>query len=357
MTTILTGKWWKFDRYELRDGMIRPARGAKLSRYDPWEDQNSAAPLQQDRVPAYRSLLDTVNRLRYLKSPSPQNRFERLHPRSEEELLDWCGRYGLLGSFLHDAVLITLAPRPTKIRARDYRAMLTSWRQQGVRERPPRTAMVQKSYTRTTFGWVERNQPVYQKSGLQPPAVITQNYVGDRLALETLAVFWRYFPSVRSDSPDAWQTFDCPEPLSERFWMLYAEPLDDFLSRAEFLRLAIASMTARTIRDPTSVEAVELMAGRRYLQGLLAPVGFGFAVQPGLGLRPRLVASSLVAMLAAMALQDAPKGRVLQCAACGNIFIAGKRTQTRYCSKRCRATAQKRAVRERKKGSRQGKKR
>src|ERR1700687_2656608 len=109
MTAVVAGNWWKFDRYELSGGMIRPARGAKLSRYDPWDDQDPAAPLQQDRVPAYRSLLDIVNRLRYLESPSPQNRFGRLHPRSEEELLDWCSRYGLLGLLPHDAVSITLA--------------------------------------------------------------------------------------------------------------------------------------------------------------------------------------------------------------------------------------------------------
>jgi hypothetical protein len=358
MTKILAGNWWKFDRYELRDGMIRPARGAKLSRYDPWEHQNPATPLQQDRVPAYRSLLDIVNRLKYLESPSAQNRFGRLHPRSERELLDWCGRHGLLGLLLHDALLITLAPHATKISAGDYRAILKSWRQHGVSERPPRTAMVQKSYTRTTFGWVERDQPIHRETHLQTPAVVTQDYVGERLAEQSLVMLRRYFPSAaRSNSPDAWQTFDCPAPLSDRFWMLYAESLDDFLSRTRFLRLAIASMTARTVRDPTSVEAVELMAGRDYLQGLLSPVGFGFAVEPGVGLRPRLVGSSLLSILAAMALQDAPRGRVLQCDACGNIFIAGKRTQTRYCSKRCRATAQKRAVRKRAKGGRQGRKR
>ena len=356
MTRVLTGNWWKFDRYELRDGMIRPARGAKLSRYDPWEDQNQAAPLQQDRVPAYRSLLDMVNRLRYLEPPSLQNRFGQLHQRSERELLDWCGRYGLLGLLLHDALLITLAPHATKIPASDYRAMLKSWRQHRVRERPPRTAMVQKSYTRTTFGWVERDQPIHRETHLQTPAVVTQNYVGDRLAEDSLVMLRRYFPSAaRSDSPDAWQSFECPAPLSDRFWMLYAESLDEFLTRVRFLKLAIASMTAPTIRDPISAEAVELMTGRSYLQGLLSPVGFGFVVEPRLGLRPRLVGGSLLAMLAAMALQDAPNGRVLQCATCGNIFIAGKRTQTRYCSKRCRATAQKRAVRQREKGSHQRK--
>jgi hypothetical protein len=353
MTPILTGNWWKFDRYELRDGMICPARAAKLTRYDPWEDQDAAAPLQQDRVPAYRSLLDMANRLRYLESPSPQKRGGRLHPRSERELLDWCAEYGLLGLLLHDAVQITLAPQPSKIPARDYRAMLKSWRQHGVRERPSRTTMIQKSYTRTTFGWVERNQPIYNKTHLQNPGVIT--HVGDRLAEQSLVMLRRYFPSAtRSDSPDAWQTFDCPAPLSERFWMLYAESLDDFLSRTRFLRLAIASMTARAIRDPTSEEGLELEAGRSYLWGLLSPVGFGFAIDPQSGLRARLLGGSLLSTLAAMALQDAPKGSVLQCGACGNIFIAGKRTQTRYCSRRCRATAQKRAVRERQKGRSQG---
>ena len=356
MTGILTGSWWKFDRYELRDGMIRPARGAKLSRYDPWEDQNSAAPLQQDRVPAYRSLLDMVNRLRYLESPSPKTRDRQLQPRSEKELLDWCGRYGLLGVLLHDAVQITLAPREIKISASERREIHTLWRKSGLTDSPPRTKTIQKSYTRTTYGWTGRGQPIHRKYDLRTPAVLTQNYIGDTLHEQQLFMLHRYFRlATGSDFPEAWQTFDCPSPLSERFWMLYSERLDDFLERADLLRRAIASMNVRAFPEPTSVEAANLSGGLYYLRGLLAPVGFGYTIDPKSGLRPRLLGGSLLSILAAMALQDAPKGRVLQCEVCGSLFIAGKRTQTRYCSKRCRATAQKRAVRQREKGSRQGK--
>jgi len=109
-------------------------------------------------------------------------------------------------------------------------------------------------------------------------------------------------------------------------------------------------MTARSA-DTSSNKAPESdpSFGRQYLRGLLSPVGFGYAQNGDLGLRPRLLGGSLLALLTAMALQDAQKGRVLQCAVCGTIFIAGNREQTPYCSKRCRATAQKRAKREREK--------
>ena len=34
---LATGSWWRLSRYEIRDGYIRPALGARLRRYNPWK--------------------------------------------------------------------------------------------------------------------------------------------------------------------------------------------------------------------------------------------------------------------------------------------------------------------------------
>ena len=39
---VSLGKWWRFSAYEIREGFIRPAPGAKLTVYDPWEEYRQA---------------------------------------------------------------------------------------------------------------------------------------------------------------------------------------------------------------------------------------------------------------------------------------------------------------------------
>ena len=34
---VTVGDWWRFDRYSVRNGLIRPVEGASLERYNPWE--------------------------------------------------------------------------------------------------------------------------------------------------------------------------------------------------------------------------------------------------------------------------------------------------------------------------------
>jgi hypothetical protein len=57
---VAQGLWWRFDRYEVRDGCVRAARGARLEQYDPW-DQYRAARDGDTRVdPPYAALVALV---------------------------------------------------------------------------------------------------------------------------------------------------------------------------------------------------------------------------------------------------------------------------------------------------------
>jgi hypothetical protein len=66
--------WWRFNKYEFKDSYIRPAPGASLEMYDPWQayrdswdyDPDSATPFAQKRRqgPPYLSLLALTEELK-----------------------------------------------------------------------------------------------------------------------------------------------------------------------------------------------------------------------------------------------------------------------------------------------------
>src|SRR5918912_966861 len=78
------GGWWRFEDYELRDGYIRPAPGAKLERYDPWADYR-ARQGKRELQPPYKSLLGLLDSI-YLR-PAVDQRSQALTESSEASLL------------------------------------------------------------------------------------------------------------------------------------------------------------------------------------------------------------------------------------------------------------------------------
>jgi hypothetical protein len=57
-----TGQWFRFDRYELENGFIRPAKGARLQRYDPFEMYGRSKKESRGKPP-YQTLLDLLSHL------------------------------------------------------------------------------------------------------------------------------------------------------------------------------------------------------------------------------------------------------------------------------------------------------
>src|SRR4051812_21030165 len=94
-----TESWWRFGRYEVRDGYIRPAPQAQLDEYDPWAEYHAARRGRQEKPAPYQSLLSLLDEIT-----------AAISPRDERRIADWCNQYGLLGVLPHQVQLVSLAP-------------------------------------------------------------------------------------------------------------------------------------------------------------------------------------------------------------------------------------------------------
>lgn len=332
---VATGRWWRWTRYEIRNGYIRPARGAQLRVYDPWkmwlESRPPATSSRRRTLPEtpYGSLLALSGELEYRQpgdipldfKPGELNlMLAPLTADSESKLQVWCALYGLLGVLPHRAVQVTLSPGTG----------------------------VQTRYTKIGAGWIATEQQITQQQRPIPPGAILQPLRGAGLVTESLSATWsRFFPDVPNDQRE---TFPYPEPLTKEFWERYAEPVADFLSGMRALRefhLAISLFQARSTAARRLQKLQVAVSGGPHLtgEGLINGVGLALEWNRARHVHPKWVASSLLASLTTMMLQDLAHGRALQCPGCGRAFVSGA-YQARFCSERCRWVVQKREYRE-----------
>jgi hypothetical protein len=327
---IAVGHWWRWTRYEIRDGYIRPGSGARLKPYDPWAMWRSTRPpakssnQRRSGETPYQSLLRLLGELQYRRPGDEPLAFTPgevdlvLAPfteDSEAKLLEWCARYGLLGLLLHRTVQVTLAARTG----------------------------LQVQHTKIGAGWIttERRQQPFSI-----PGAILQPLRGAGPVAEFLRTTWsRFFPDVPHDQRE---TFAYPEPLIKEFWEQYAEPVADFLSGMHALRelhQAVrlfqdrSAKTRRLRKLQAAISSPHLLA-----EGLTAGVALALEWNRARHLQLKWVGSSLLASLAIMMLEDLTYGRALQCPGCGRPFVSGA-YQARFCSARCRWVVQKREYR------------
>lgn len=351
---VAGGMWWRFTSYELDEGRIVPSAGAELEPYDPWEAYRVVRQgPSEDKLP-YQSLVSLVERTRF--KVALQRNSVQLTPESEQGLLDWCTRYGLLGVLLHRASAVTLAARWEPVRG-DY-----------VRDGVTRVAIepVLHRYFPIATGWqvTSTSQPsrvieptdsiraqdlvseADRPTGWPVPHAIIRNVSENTFEEEPLSKTWaRFFPSVpESDKDD----FNYPGPLSERFWRLYAEPVHDFLDAARSLRSALRALgQMKPYEEASDEERREIVGGRDTLHSLTRSVSPTIALLEDGSIRQEWIAPSLLASLGMMALQDLSEDRrIRSCTACGSIFLTSA-YQAQYCSPRCRNRAQKQRHRER----------
>jgi hypothetical protein len=100
--------WWRFDRYEIHDAVIRPVLGSRLSWYDPWADFQQIR-TQTNGQPAYIELARLASILR--ADPATQGYLTGLSEESRSKILEWCNRHGLLGVLLGRWASVTLSPQ------------------------------------------------------------------------------------------------------------------------------------------------------------------------------------------------------------------------------------------------------
>jgi hypothetical protein len=146
----------------------------------------------------------------------------------------------------------------------------------------------------------------------------------------------KFFPDVPEKEKE---TYFYPIPNSDDFWSLYAESIEDFLTGALLLHDAI---------EETELEPNEEYAQTLHynLNFLLPPVSTIIKRSEDGSLQQRWMAPSLLSCFATMAAQDLTQNRkVLACENCNKMFVT-EAYQARYCSDKCRRTAQKRRYRE-----------
>jgi hypothetical protein len=318
---LTSGRWWRWTRYEVRAGSICPAPDAKLRVYDPWQKWQETRPVGRRAYQAndakatpYDALFNMLRQLAYEKGveadfkPAETDMLVGpLTADSEQKILDWCHQYGLLGILPHRTLQVTLGE----------------------------AAGAQTQYTRMGVGWMatERRQDNPFAPLIKPNAAM-RSLQGIGVSSESLLVTWaRFFPDV---TPNECLIHQYPEPLTEEFWKLYAEPLQDFLSAARALKgilsaIYLSQSRGRKIRDHHAAVTGGLLP---IIDALVAPMGLG--VQVNRNSRPSVhwVSTSLLSSLTTMLLEDLAKGTALRCP-CGQLFVSNA-YQARYHSKQCR---------------------
>ncbi len=314
------GSWWRFSRYEIRDGYIRPAPEAQLRRYDPWELWVKTRPEGRrsdngDLGPTpYRALLQMLDQLEYRQdgaspldfTPAQVDMLDGpLTEASHQRILDWCVRYGLLGILPHTVLQVTLSPKDG----------------------------VQLQYVRMGIGWtaIEREER-HPSLPIVAPRVVLQPLRGLGIVVEPLSKTWaRFFPGVPETERNS---FAYPQPLTDPFWKMYAEPVKDFLSGAHALREVLIAIGLQTNQELRAIH--EFMTGGwpTVVNGLTAPTGIAAPLRRNGRIGLNWVGGSLLASFAMMLLEDLSSGRALQCP-CGQLFVSNA-YQARYCSRQCR---------------------
>jgi hypothetical protein len=92
---IFSGNWPRFDRYEVKDGSIRPVEGSPLRSYEPWSTYKPPRGKETRRQP-YHSLLDLVRNI---------DSGELDQGARDLAIAEWCGRHGPLGVWLPEHCL------------------------------------------------------------------------------------------------------------------------------------------------------------------------------------------------------------------------------------------------------------
>ena len=340
--SIAAGKWLKFDRYELRSGCIAPVRGAKTRTYDPWKL----------RERPYQALAELVG-----SHDAPH--LPALQPELVEAVIGWCNRYGLLGTLFHRVVAVTLWPR---------------WRRLAFDDRKDREVFVPEQHTHVHVpaGW--RTQTIrysncISKDSSQLGAPVSKEKMperarqsmaimidlpgfsspGDPVRVEPLESMWaRYFPDVPSGERTV---YAYPDPLSQEFWEMYAEPVHEFVQAARLLTNAL-----EVIRNPQRNNPVAAWFGlsqspRSARNSALYQLSeLASCTSPVLerkrdgSLHHRWVAGSLLSSLALRAMEDLAAKRLHRCGTCGHLFLS-EAHQVEYCTPKCRHTMQKRRFR------------
>ena len=326
----LAGQWWRFTRYELKDGYIRPAPDATLSAYDLWSEPSPGADT------AYELLANLVPR----GWDAGDN--GTVSPDTAAAVLEWCEQYGLLGVLLQRVEKVVL-----QAWTEDERAILQEWN--GTEEETDRY-QIRRQFHRVPQGWQTVSYKDWIAEGEAPqadPAGVMLHLIDDsvEMVFEPFGRTWaQFFPSLPRDQ---WESYRYPKPLSEEFWDLYCEPVEEFMNTAAWLQEKLTTLAkGRETTDDGRVVPYpdDYVLAIHELNDHVGTVRWFLQQRPD-SFMQRWGSPSLFTSLVLRALQDvAGAKRPLICLTCRRLFVSPA-YQARYCSSRCRQTMNKRAFR------------
>lgn len=292
--SALSGKWWRFTKYAIADGNIKPAYRAQLQEYELTtrgantgridllamlrdlgaQDETqkdfdelgfalarlgrkASRPFSLDRIDQIESIHPRsglglaplmVDDLVFEPGPNHLRRLRRLsplHARAESRILDWCAEYGLLGILSHIAESVYMAPR--------------WWASSDGRRASMATCPVIPGWQRLSGSWSCDHRTLVAAEGSHPGrsgALADPSHVGEcvipgidygiayvrhvdaygrhsGVKMESIEDTWNcFFPDIPARRRTS---FQCPRPLTTEFWRIYAEPLETFLRHALLL--------------------------------------------------------------------------------------------------------------------------
>jgi hypothetical protein len=315
------GGWWRFSRYEVANGWIRPTPEATLEHYDPWQDFSESRSHTVGQAPfavqpPYQTLMKLIHELEY--EPGKRRDPSWLTAQSLNRIATWCQDHGPLGVLLSRWESIALAPLPKK---------------PGL--------FVHRRYLRGTGRSVQLIESTGDV-GDRKASVVLHDLDGIVLKEEEPGQTWhRFFPAVNERERDS---FEYPMPYSSEFCYRYAERVFDFCKAARFLTGATAHLGADPplVSDPGLARQQALEAINLLRRPVTSVVDFD---EEG-DVKSSWEAPSLLATFAEMYVQDLLFGRpVLSCASCRVPFVSSA-YQAKYCSLACRYRGQKRQLRQ-----------
>ncbi|HUT79311.1 MAG TPA: hypothetical protein VM285_16545 [Polyangia bacterium] len=317
------GIWWRFDRYELVKGVIQPAEGAAFSRYNPWTE-----PLE-DSDDDGAGMTDGL--LNIAEAVAPHRTCWARGPGAlpldiGQKVLDWCGRFGLLGLWHHQLVAAFLPPRTTRnmqervVRIRAGRAASSGF----AAEKPP-------AGDRGAALWCMLPRSFRDSSRMQ------WTPVADPPRAKLRGLWASFFPRTPgSDLARRGYNF----ALQEGFWRGYGEPLEAFLSAAVLWR-DFAYWEAWCNRRDEEDWAMAQESVHALLGGLYPALGLS-KKQSVLKWRSNSLLGALSGMVV-LQREDEHK-RIVPCVECGKWTVSSQPNR-RYCSNTCRRRANTRANR------------
>lgn len=349
---VSEGKWWRFKRYEVVGGFIRPTRDAALEEYDPWEEYSRSLITKEKTEPPFLSLTQLIDSIDPPSGSATKPAKER-----EQEIINWCNKYGLLGLLPQNSLVAALRAR---------------WETQKVNPPDrPRLLPTTHTLTRINYGWksewgavldgpdefrLSRKDQIvpdeYVPIGLQRPGVLERALGGSRFQWTSFTDSWGlFFPDVPLEDRES---FRYPIPLSKEFWGRYAEPIQLFRAAAVMFRDTLRVLTSvdgsGSLADANPLEKVRISDAADVLDSFLSPVAPTLQSDASGYWRQTWVCGSLLSSFAMMVFRDLTEGinRIRSCRRprCRRIYVTSA-YHSQYCSDGCRWAAQKQRFRDR----------